>query len=106
MFRTLATPDRLAAALVNATGLPVQSALNCPAAFVTLTVIVHSEGPADTCRLVTAIELEPPVVFVAAAAFTHVPPRLGGFPTRSPDGKVSVKLMFDSAGPPDGLVTV
>ena len=67
VFRTLATAERLAAVLVKAAGSPVQSAFNCPAAFVTLTVTVQDEAPAGTCRLLTAIVLAPAVAVVAAA---------------------------------------
>ena len=100
------TAERLAEVLVNAGGLPVQSALNCPGAFVTLTATVHDDAPAGTCRLLTAIVLPPAVAVVAAAAFAHVPPTAGGLPTTRPDGRVSVKKTFDTAGLPAGLVTV
>ena len=102
----MASAETFAAVLVKAAGLPVQSALNCPGTFVTLTVTVQDEGPARTCRLLTAIVLPPAVAVVAAAAFAHVPPKAGGFPTTRPDGRVSVKPIFDSAGLPPGLVTV
>ena len=103
---TLVTAERLAAVLVNAAGLPEQSELNCPTTFVTLTVTVQDEEPAGTCRLLTAIVLVPDVAVVAAAAFAHVPPMEGGLPTTRPEGRVSVKPMFDTGGLPVGLFTV
>jgi hypothetical protein len=88
---------------VKFAGLPVQSGLNCPGAFVTLTATVHVELPAANWRLLTVIRLLPAVAVVAAAALTHVPPTPAGVPTTRPAGSVSTKPTFDSAGDPAGL---
>src|SRR5512142_3039697 len=104
-FTTLVTAT-LAAPLVKAAGLPAQLAFTWPAAFVTLTVTVHDDAPAGTCRLVVVMVPAPAVAAVAAAALAQVPPTAAGVATRSPDGSVSTNPTFETAGAPAGLVTV
>jgi len=94
-----------AAVFVNAAGKNAQLALNRPLAFVTLTVIEQLEDPAATSRFVTEIVPDPAVAVVAAAAFAQVPPIEGVSLTTRPEGSVSVKLTFESAGFPAGFET-
>src|SRR5258705_500397 len=106
MLLTTFDADTFPEVFVNAAGKAPQLPLNWPFAFVTLTVIVQVADPAGTLRFATVIVFEPAVAVVAAAAFEQVPPTEGVLPTTRPEGSVSAKPTFESAGFPEGLETV